>query len=120
MKPQEISPGYLRRGGTHDPIRVDISTTCHLGHGGEFVGVESMIRENFLPCLVFRKTKSLSPIVGALSTMPVKKSGLGLLNPVMSAKEKYISYQRGSAKLIWAVTGEGELSNADHLLALEG
>ena len=52
--------------------------------------------------------------------MPVKKSGLGLLNPVMSAKEKYISSQRGSAELIWAVTGEGALSNADHLLALEG
>ena len=30
----EISPRELRRGGTRDPIRVDISATHHLGHGG--------------------------------------------------------------------------------------
>ena len=65
----------------HDPIRVDISTMFHLGVGGAFVGVEKMTLETF-----FGKTKSLSPILGALSTMSVKKSGLGLLNPVTLAK----------------------------------
>ena len=37
--------------------------------GGAFVGVERLIRESFLPHLFVRKTKSLLPIVGAISTM---------------------------------------------------
>ena len=54
--------------------------------GGAFFGLENMIQETFLPRLFFVKTKFLSPIVGDLSTMPVKKSVLGILNPVTSAK----------------------------------
>ena len=77
-----------------------------------------MIREIFLSRIFFGKTKPLSPISGALSKIPVKKSGLGLLNPVTSVKEKYLSSQWGSAELIWDVMGGGELSNADQLLAL--
>ena len=50
--------------------------------------------------------------------MPVKKAGLGLLNIVTSAKEKYLSYHQGSAKLIRDVTGGGAFSSADHLLEL--
>ena len=50
--------------------------------------------------------------------MLVKKSGLGLLNPVMSVNYKYLSYQRARAELIWAVTGVGAFSNNDQLLAL--
>ena len=50
--------------------------------------------------------------------MPVKKSELGLLNTVTSSQEKYLSYQRGSAELVQAVTGGGEFSNADHLQTL--
>ena len=53
-----------------------------------------------------RKKKHLSPIVGSLSTAPVKKSGLSLLNPVTSANKKYPSFQWASTELIWAVTGE--------------
>ena len=83
-----------------------------------FAGLEKMLQETFLPRLFFRKTKSLSPIVGALSAMPVKKSGLGLMNSVASAKKKYPSSQQVSAELIWAVTGGGAYSNADHLLVL--
>ena len=50
-------------------------------------------------CLVFSsvRQKPLSPIIGAIITMRVKKYGLGLLNPVTSAKDKYLSCQRGSA-----------------------
>ena len=77
-----------------------------------------MIRETFLPRLLFGKKKTLSPIVGALSTMSVKKSGLGILNPVTSAQEKYLSYQRGSVELVRAVTGGGAFSNYDHLRTL--
>ena len=50
--------------------------------GDSFAGVEKNICETFLPRLFFRKTKTLSPAVGAISTMPVNKYGLVLLNPV--------------------------------------
>ena len=50
--------------------------------------------------------------------MTVKKSGLGILNPVMSAQEKYLSSQRGSAELVRAVTGGGAFSNTNHLRTL--
>ena len=53
---------------------------------GVFAGVENMVQETFLPRLFFRKTKTLSPIVGDISTMPIKMAGLGLLNLVVSAK----------------------------------
>ena len=54
--------------------------------GDAFWGVDKMTQETFLPSIFFGNIKSLSPIVGALSTEPVNKSGLGLLNPVTSAK----------------------------------
>ena len=50
--------------------------------------------------------------------MLVEKSGLGLLNPVTSEHEKYLSSQQGRAELIQAVTGAGALSNADNLRTL--
>ena len=50
--------------------------------------------------------------------MPVKKYGLGLMNPVTSAHEKYLSSQRGSAELVRDVTGGGAFSNANHLRIL--
>ena len=74
-----------------------------------------MIWETLSPRLFFRKTKTLSPIVRDLITMPSKKSGLGLLNPVTSAQEKYLSSQGGSTELIWDVTVGGAFSNSDHL-----
>ena len=52
--------------------------------GDLFAGVEKMTRETFLPRLFFGNTKTLSPVVGALSMIPVSKAGLGLLNPVTS------------------------------------
>ena len=88
-----------------------------LGDGGAFAGGEKMIQENVLPRLFFGKTKTLSPIVGTLSTILIKVVGLGLLNPVTSVKEKYLSSQRGSAELIRAMTGGG-FSNAHHLYML--
>ena len=82
--------------------------------GDAFSGVEKMLWETFLPRLFFAKSKYLSPIVGTLSKMPVKKSGLGLLNPLTSANEKYLISQRASTELIRYLTGEGKLSNSDH------
>ena len=77
-----------------------------------------MIRKTFLPCILLRKTKNLSPVVGDLSTMPVKKYGMGLLNPVTSDQEKYSSSAQGSAELVQAVTGGGEFSHVNHLRTL--
>ena len=70
--------------------------------GNLFAGVEKMIRETFLPRLFFGKTKTLSHVVGDLSTTPVRKAVMGLLNPVTSAQEKYLSSTRGSAELVRA------------------
>ena len=79
-----------------------------------------MIRETFLPHLFFIKKKSLSPIVGDLSTMTINKYRLGIMNPVTSEKEKYLIFYQASTELIRDVTvGGGGLSNADHLLALK-
>ena len=77
-----------------------------------------MICETFLPRLLFGKTKTLSPVVGALITMLFSKAGLGLLNPVMSAQEKYLSSTRESVELILLVTGREVFSNVDHLQTL--
>ena len=77
-----------------------------------------MLRENFLPRLFFGKTKYLSPIVGDLSTMPVKKYRLGLMNPVKSVEKNYLSSQRGSTELIWAAMRGGPFSNANSLMEL--
>ena len=86
--------------------------------GDTFSGVENIIQETFLPRLFFRNMKTLSPVVGALSTMPVKKYGLGLLNSVTSAQKKYLRSMLGSIEEVRAVTGGGAFSNADHLRTL--
>ena len=54
--------------------------------GDSFAGVEKMICKTFLTRLFFGKTKTLSTVGRDLSTMQVKKSGLGLLNLVTSAQ----------------------------------
>ena len=62
--------------------------------------------------------KTLSPVVGNISTMPVKKARLGLLNPVSSEQDKYLSSLWGSEEMVQAVTGGGAFSNANHLRTL--
>ena len=72
QKRREVLPRELRRGGMHDPIRVDISTTRHHRYRGCVCGSGEDDSENFLSHLLFVKTKSPLPIVGALSMIPVK------------------------------------------------
>ena len=69
-----------------------------------------------MPRLFFGKSKSLSPILGTLNTILVNKYGLGLLNPVTSTNEKYLSSQRAITEFIRGMKGEGNFSNSDHLL----
>ena len=88
--------------------------------GVAFAGVEKMIWGTFLPHLFFIYTKSLSTIVRTLSTVPVKKPGLGFLNPVTTTKEKYPSFQQGNAELIWAVTEGGHSQNPNAFWSLGG
>ena len=70
-----------------------------------------------MPHIFFIKKKSLSPIVGDLSTMMIEKYRLGIINSVTSEKEKYPIFHQASTELIRDVTG-GAFMNADHLLAL--
>ena len=73
---------------------------------------------NFFASYSLQKDKTLSLIIGDLSTIPVKKYIQGILNIVTSVKEKFLSSQRGSRELIRPAMGGREFSNANHLLAL--
>ena len=86
--------------------------------GDAFTGVGGIIRETFLLLIIFENAKTLSPIMVYLSKIPVKKSGLGILNMVKPAQEKNLFSHWGSSELVRDVTVNGELSNADHLQAL--
>ena len=72
--------------------------TKEIGHA--FMGVEKILQEDFLRCLVFVKLKSLQSIVGTLSTIPFKKFSIGLQDPVTSSNKKYLSSLRSIRKLI--------------------
>ena len=82
--------------------------------GYAFTGVEEFLREKNLPCLFIGKSKYLPPIVGTLNTMMVKKSGLGLKEPVTSENEKYLSLLYESSKPIGSVTVERAFSTTNH------
>ena len=56
----------------------------------------------------------------ALSTFQVKKSRMGLQNPVISAQDKYTSSLRASDELIGAVKGKRVFSAADHIREVKG
>ena len=58
--------------------------------GQAFAGLETFLRETFLPRLFFERSIP-PPVVGSLSTLPVKKAGTSLQNRVTSSKEKYNS-----------------------------
>ena len=83
------------------------------------MGVEFVFQETFLPCTFYGKSKSLPSIIGNLSTMPVKKSVLGLECPVTLANDKYQILLRASIKLIGSVTRASEFSTHDHLHAVK-
>ena len=97
---------------------MDIYSTHHLRHRRLVRRSGEDDLQNLFASYFLRKDKTLSPVIGALSTTSVRKSGLGLLNPVTSAKEKYLSSTRVSAELTRAVTGGGGFSNAKHLRTL--
>ena len=71
-----------------------------------FTGVMKLLWETFFLCLFFGKYKSLPPIVGTLSTMPVNKSGMVPQYMVTSSNNKYLSLICASCNLIGSVKGE--------------
>ena len=58
--------------------------------GDAFAVWEKILQETFLPCLFFGESKSLTPLIGTLSTMPVKKDSLGFQNTVTSVNENFL------------------------------
>ena len=84
----EISPGELCCGGLWDQIIMDIFVTCEKRHGVRVRGSGEASSGNLLPRLFFGKYKYFSPVVVTLSTMPVKKGGLGLQDLVTSSNDK--------------------------------
>ena len=81
-KPQVNTPEKSCCVGTCDPIGVDISIMRHKEYGRRVCmsGDDDLGKK--LPRLFLGKSKSLSPIVGTLSIMPVNKAVLGLLSYV--------------------------------------
>ena len=114
----EISPGELRLSGTCNPIRIDFFSTRHLGHRRLVRGSGEDDSINLFASSFLQKDENPLPVVGAISTMLVRKAGLGLLNPVTSVQDKYLSSTQGSAELILAVAGGGGFCNYDHLRTL--
>ena len=86
--------------------------------GYTFAVVEKFLWETFLPFLFFGKSKPLPSIVETVSTIPVKKSSLGLQDLVTSANYKYLSLIRTNINLIVVITGERGFSTAGHPLVL--
>ena len=72
-----------------------------------------------MPCLLFGKLKTLPPIVGSLSMLPVNKSVMGLQNSVTSAEDKYTSSLRASNNMISAGKGEQVFSTADQICTVK-
>ena len=86
--------------------------------GDSFAGVENILWDNFF--LAFSSEIKIShPRIENLSTILVNKSGLGLPNPVTSMEKIYPSLQCASTELIRSVTGEGNFSTTNCLLALK-
>ena len=85
--------------------------------GDAFSGVEKMIHGFF--CLVLSLERKTPPTHCKISKYDAgQETPIRLLNSVKSAKDKYQSSQKSSAEIVQAVTGGGELSNANHLLEL--
>ena len=77
--------------------------------------LENFLWETFLPCLLFGKSKTLPPIVGALSKLPVKKSEMGLQSIMTSSKEKYTSLLRVRDNIIDAFKDKRLFSTTNHI-----
>ena len=76
----ETSQGKLHHRGPCGPTGVQ---RMKKDTGQALVGLENVLRESFLPRILFGKSKTLPPIIGYLSIFMVNKYGLGLQNIVI-------------------------------------
>ena len=74
-----------------NPIVMDIFATCDK-KTQDICSQEwrSFFKETFLPRLFFVKYKYLPPVIVTLSTIPFKKAGMDLQNPVISDNETFL------------------------------
>ena len=93
---------------------------CDEGHGTDVHRAGKFYAGNLFASSFLLKIENRPPILGALSTLPVKKSGMGLHNPVTPAQEKYNRSLCASDWLIGAVKGKQMFSTADHIRAVKG
>ena len=66
--------------------------TCHKEYRRRVYGSGEDCPGNIFASTLFGKSKTLSPIVGTLTTILIKKAGLGLLDPVTSANKKWLIF----------------------------
>ena len=92
----EIFSVKLRRGDLCNPIGVDLFEIRDTIYGTRVCGIGKKSTGKLFASSSLGKSKTLPPIVGILSTLPVKKYGLSLQNLVTSSAEKYTSYLHAS------------------------
>ena len=113
----EISLGELHRGGTRNPIRVDISTTCHLGRGGCVFRSGEDAPGNLFASYFLRKEK---PLIHSRSSNndAGQEIWIGTTESSNVSEGKIPKFSEGKCGANSGRGGGGSFSNADHLLKL--
>ena len=80
---------------------------------------EKVSAGNLFVSSFIQKIKTLPPVLGALSTLRVKKYRLGLQNHLASSAEKYNSLLHARCELIGTANGKKAFSTANHIWAVK-
>ncbi len=82
------------------------------GLGNEFSDVEQALHHNFLPALFGQD--SVDDPLRQLASLPVKKAGLAIPNPTLTAESNWTSSTVICGHLVAAIRGRVEFRSADH------
>lgn len=83
---------------------------------GVYDPLRHCIRSDFVPMIVGEPSAtSVSSEENDLFSLPVRKGGLAIIDPVRSAKLSFETSRAGSEELVRAITSGGELDMAEHL-----
>eukprot|EP00978_Attheya_sp_CCMP212_P045285 scaffold340478_cov42-Attheya_sp.AAC.1 len=88
------------------------------GIGGEFSEVEAALTEVFLPAL-FGETTPAGVHLRKITALPVKVSGLSILNAEHSATKNYSTLVDCCSFLVNAIMGRATWSHLDHKVTLK-
>ena len=116
----EIYSVKLRHGTSFDPIGVDFLQLLKKNIVQALEELGKVMQETFLLLIFFGRSTNLPPVVGSLSMLSIKKSGLVLQNPVTIAEDKYNSLMCVSCNLISAVMVKRDFLTADHIWSVKG